>query len=410
VPFAYSIRRAQWYTTPYGDNFQYVEDVDDSVKRDPWKTPMFDKWTQCMPCHNTYPYETRVRSPVDFLSGYPREHMSGPMTENRERRAVAEQELVTVGISCESCHHGGREHTEEEHEISFLPVHEHLNVRAAALKEWSAEVRKNPYVVNALCAQCHGRNRPNKKYPDGGIFANSSEAYDMIQSCGGQIKCTDCHNPHVAGPPGGGGGPDDPKHVAACTKCHASYEAPQSATAHSRHPASAGVSCLDCHMPRNVSGFETITRSHLVSSPTNPQTFETAAPNACNLCHLDKSFAWTVERLQLDFGVDIDVPKILAAPAFDVWTKHTVPIVPLIALNGLARTKAAPRKLEWFLPHLNHPSARHRWLAQDALERALGRLLTVDEIDIRTDTQQRTQQLRNLARNLGLPVPQALQH
>src|SRR5439155_9820987 len=43
-------------------------------------------------------------------------------------------------------------------------------------------------------------------------------------------------------------------------------------------------------------------RSHQVSSPRVADELATGRPNACNLCHLDKSLAWTGDRLMLWYG------------------------------------------------------------------------------------------------------------
>ena len=37
--------------------------------------------------------------------------------------------------------------------------------------------------------------------------------------------------------------------------------------------------------------------SHQISSPTVQATIDTGRPNACNLCHLDKTLEWSAEHL-----------------------------------------------------------------------------------------------------------------
>ena len=39
-------------------------------------------------------------------------------------------------------------------------------------------------------------------------------------------------------------------------------------------------------------------RSHTIDSPNTASTVATGRPNACNLCHLDKTLAWTAEHLE----------------------------------------------------------------------------------------------------------------
>ena len=70
-------------------------------------------------------------------------------------------------------------------------------------------------------------------------------------------------------------------------------------TAHTHHAAnSAGSSCYNCHMPYTTYGLLKTIRSHTVGSPSVTESVETGRPNACNLCHLDKTLAWTAEALE----------------------------------------------------------------------------------------------------------------
>ena len=83
----------------------------------------------------------------------------------------------------------------------------------------------------------------------------------------------------------------------ACTGCHEAIGA--SVSAHTHHPAeSSGSSCYNCHMPHTTYGLLKTIRSHQISSPTVQASLETGRPNACNLCHLDKTAQWTAEFLK----------------------------------------------------------------------------------------------------------------
>jgi hypothetical protein len=78
----------------------------------------------------------------------------------------------------------------------------------------------------------------------------------------------------------------------ACVQCH------PSATNHSHHRAnSSGSSCYNCHMPYTTYGLLKTIRSHQISSPSVQASLATGRPNACNLCHLDKTLAWTADAL-----------------------------------------------------------------------------------------------------------------
>ena len=74
---------------------------------------------------------------------------------------------------------------------------------------------------------------------------------------------------------------------------------PRDSAAHTRHRAdSSGSSCYNCHMPFTTYGLLKTIRSHQISSPSVQSTLATGRPNACNLCHLDKTLAWTAQYLE----------------------------------------------------------------------------------------------------------------
>ncbi|MEW6268370.1 MAG: C cytochrome precursor, partial [Thermodesulfobacteriota bacterium] len=44
------------------------------------------------------------------------------------------------------------------------------------------------------------------------------------------------------------------------------------------------------------------TRSHEITSPSVVESAEVGRPNACNLCHLDRTLAWTADELERWYG------------------------------------------------------------------------------------------------------------
>jgi len=91
----------------------------------------------------------------------------------------------------------------------------------------------------------------------------------------------------------------------ACLQCHRAESGSRGALPanHTRHRAgSAGSACYNCHMPYTTYGLLKTIRSHQVSSPSVQATLDTGRPNACNLCHLDKTLAWTAEYLDTWYG------------------------------------------------------------------------------------------------------------
>jgi hypothetical protein len=149
-------------------------------------------------------------------------------------------------------------------------------------------------------------------WSDGMIRATGREYNGLVESpCFARatdpartMTCFTCHTMHKAA--------DDPRPLrewaddqvspralgdAACAPCHTI------AGTHSHHRAgSSGSSCENCHMPHTTYGLLKTIRSHQISSPSVQTTLDTGRPNACNLCHLDKTLGWTADRLEEWFG------------------------------------------------------------------------------------------------------------
>ena len=156
-------------------------------------------------------------------------------------------------------------------------------------------------------------------WPDGVVRVSGREYHGLLDSpCFRDatvpertLTCFSCHTMHKT--------PTDPRTIAewadthqvstdrdgneACLQCHEPLRA--DVTTHTRHATdSAGSNCYNCHMPYTSYGLLKAMRSHTISSPTARETAELDRPNACNLCHLDKTLAWTAERLDAWYGTD----------------------------------------------------------------------------------------------------------
>jgi hypothetical protein len=87
----------------------------------------------------------------------------------------------------------------------------------------------------------------------------------------------------------------------ACLSCHS--KTGENLTAHTHHASeSSGSSCYNCHMPHTTYGLLKTIRSHQIGSPSVQASQDTGRPNACNLCHLDKTNQWTAEYLERWYG------------------------------------------------------------------------------------------------------------
>lgn len=155
-----------------------------------------------------------------------------------------------------------------------------------------------------------------------------------------QMDCSSCHAMH------GGDGPTDAtwsddqlrpgaRGNAACVACHPALGTPAGLAAHSHHAAdSPGSECMNCHMPHTAFGLMKASRSHRIHSPDVAVELATGRPNACNLCHLDQTLAWTAAALHRWYG--------RAVPALDAEQREVAAGVRwLLTGDAAVRTLAA---------------------------------------------------------------------
>ena len=153
-------------------------------------------------------------------------------------------------------------------------------------------------------------------WPDGMVSVSGREYNGLVDSpCylrgndeQGTLTCVSCHAMHQA--------PEDRRPSRewaddqlapemggneACLQCHPAIGV--SVAAHTHHAVeSSGSSCYNCHMPRTTYGLLKAIRSHQVSTPDVATTAATGRPNACNLCHLDRSLGWSAGHLVRWYG------------------------------------------------------------------------------------------------------------
>ena len=272
-------------------------------------------------------------------------HGTGTQPNYDKINKVWGTKVADLGISCEACHGPGERHVLEQRDLKRRGLKPDPTQPMASIQHPG---KMDPLRGSQVCGYCHSmkwwdhkegwpergfsyrpgddiekstpiiRARELDKQPwlrgvlsrnpdlladffwsDGMIRVSGREYNGLIESpCykGGQFSCMSCHSMH-------GGDPNDQlsKHRtgnASCTVCHAKYN---DATALSRHtfhqPGSTGSECYNCHMPHTTYGVLSAIRSHEISSPTVKSQLESGRPNACNLCHLDKSLEWTSKKL-----------------------------------------------------------------------------------------------------------------
>ena len=173
-------------------------------------------------------------------------------------------------------------------------------------------------------------------WPDGMVRVSGRELNSFIESAcfeGGELSCLSCHSMHDSDPDGQLAtfpSPSSTPHAAqsssdhpsasieadaACLQCHASYA--ENLESHTHHLAeSSGSRCYNCHMPHTVYGLLKSIRSHWIDSPNAKTTVQTGRPDACSLCHLDRSLEWTAEHLEAWYGqppppvLDVDERRV----------------------------------------------------------------------------------------------------
>lgn len=169
-------------------------------------------------------------------------------------------------------------------------------------------------------------------WKDGSVRVSGREYNGLIESpCyqRGPMNCLSCHAMH------GYAAPDDQLKAGmggdrACVQCHAAVA--EDVQAHTRHaPGSSGSACMNCHMPHTTYGLLKAIRSHTITSPKAADTAVHGKPNACNLCHLDQTLAWSASYLNQWYGQP--VPEMTA-------DQQTVPTGALWLLQADAGVRA----------------------------------------------------------------------
>jgi predicted CXXCH cytochrome family protein len=323
---------------------------------------------------------------------------NGQTVDNPLAGWEAPRYAVTLGVSCEACHLGTREHVDSKGAVppKFFPSSPHLAVEAEGKPLDFGPTHDN---VNWACGRCHVGVRP--QFAAGMSTWNSVEYSDAMRgSCYSKLRCVDCHNPHRAiGPKWSLTADQDD---ALCLKCHEQLRPAGARLQHTHHPAgSAGARCMNCHMPRINEGVQDVVRTHMIYSPTRAAMIEANQPNACNLCHTDRPIDWTLGFLRQWYGVGYDEAKIKAncpdraAPAAQGWLKSSNASVRLVAAEALTRARDS-QALPQLLDALDDPYLINRQFAAKGLQEMLHRRLADSGYRFYMTSEERRQPLAEL--------------
>jgi predicted CXXCH cytochrome family protein len=313
-PFVYLLSERRWLRRR--DAFLQPPDAADALPR--WNA-------SCIQCH--------------AVAGRPRHDGA---------RDVFDSAVAELGIACEACHGPGGSHA-AKHRDPFVRYRQRLS--GSPDPSIVNPARLDAERASEVCGQCHSYFVPRdesawwrdgfaKSFRPGASLAASRLVLDYAQRgtqsalvnatfdsmfwldgtirVGGRehngllsspcferghgerrMSCLSCHSMHQSDPndqlAAGKQGNE------ACLGCHAEFQ--KSVASHTHHaPDSSGSSCYACHMPYTSYAMLKAIRSHRIDSPRVGSGSSSARPDACSLCHTDRTLAWTQARLHEWYG------------------------------------------------------------------------------------------------------------
>jgi hypothetical protein len=314
LPICWRVDEERWM--PTGSAFLVPERAERSVVKASWNK-------SCLRCH-----ATKFRPRIVNETG-------------------ADTHVVEFGIACEACHGPAAEHVE----LNRDPLRRYgLHLAGAGDPTVVEPTALTAERASQVCGQCHGLTRLEHQreirrwnqdgvafeagddllaqreletegasyfWPDGMVRVSGREYNGLLRSpcyvhgdAERKLACMSCHEMHPAA--------GDPRPLEewrddqlkpgmrgdlACTQCHVQYADPSRAAEHAHHPlGSSGAACTSCHTPYTTWGLLKAIQSHEISSPDVATELATGRPNACNLCHLDRTLAWTADSLARWYG------------------------------------------------------------------------------------------------------------
>lgn len=287
--------------------------------------PLITQWNDhCIKCHST--------------GGNP-----GLQTDTRE--GWFDTRVGELGIACEACHGPGEKHVLAR-QISSENIDEDITI--------TNPLKLNHIRSSQVCGQCHGvfiegehgikyakegmlyrpgsdlndyryyifypqegsskqewadlKNNPSffrERWWDDGTMLAGGREYSALAVTGcykdGEISCLSCHSMHHSDPNDQLKPDMDTSH--ACIQCHTQPQYTTDITKHTHHASrSEGSNCLNCHMPHTTYALFSAIRNHQIQSPNISASIKHGTPNACNLCHLDQTLAWSQQKMQEWYG------------------------------------------------------------------------------------------------------------
>jgi predicted CXXCH cytochrome family protein len=238
-------------------------------------------------------------------------------------------EFKEPGINCEMCHGPSLQH------VVDLSMGNHSPKQPLDPPVDFRDVGSRDFV--RICAQCHMQSALRTPGPAGELnylpsrqfFSDSPrnpfgdfsrkgfykdgrfrqttfivEALERSQCFRkGKVSCGTCHDPHsleARSNPTSVKFRDQPDRM--CLGCHTVFERDTAVAAHTHHRVdSEGSRCVSCHMPRIMDALLFEARTHQIDDIPNAEMTvrfgQQESPNACLLCHTEKSSQWLSQQL-----------------------------------------------------------------------------------------------------------------
>ena len=218
--------------------------------------------------------------------------------------------LVEVGIGCEACHGGAREHARDPRVRPSLSrpsrrlARRPRPCRRARRPRRASRPSTGPAPAATRCSsratRSRGREAAATPPPAGATSTRARPATSCSAAARARWRAR-LPRPARGRARAGSSAPSRPRRGTRPAP-HATASSPTAGacSAHAHHdPDGAGGSCVACHMPRKNMGLDgTLTRYHRIGSPTDPARVLGDRPLECALCHADRTVGSLVDAME----------------------------------------------------------------------------------------------------------------
>ena len=235
------------------------------------------------------------------------------------RRDLTPAHFVEIGIGCESCHGGSREHIKSDRVLpDFVPRSAFLRVRPPS----GAGEPTRAEAINRTCARCHQVLFSRYAFTwEGGVRRGGPVADWAAAPSPRARRATSCSAAARArwrAPPATIRTPRidatssrrcrrRPAITCARPATRATPRPRRCARTRTTIRRARAAPASSCHMPRKNMGLGyALTRYHRIGSPTDAARVERDRPLECALCHADRSVASLVGDMERLWGKRYD--------------------------------------------------------------------------------------------------------